>query len=83
MKKLQVLSFIFSFILFIPFITFAYTISSEDYKYYTEKLINVTGNKNITNYYKIDNSSFFKNIVVMPEAMAERDVYIIHILLIL
>ena len=58
MKKLQVLSFIFSFILFIPFITFAYTISSEDYKYYTEKLINVTGNKNITNYYKIDNSSF-------------------------
>ena len=58
MKKLQVLSFILSFILFIPFITFAYTISSEDYKYYTEKLINVTGNKNITNYYKIDNSSF-------------------------
>ena len=32
MKKLQVLSFILSFILFIPFITFAYTISSEDYK---------------------------------------------------
>lgn len=58
MKKLQVLSFILSFILFIPFISFAYTISSEDYKYYTEKLINVTGNKNITNYYKIDNSSF-------------------------
>lgn len=58
MKKLQILSFIFSFILFIPFITFAYSISSEAYKYYTEKLINVTGNKNITNYYKIDNSSF-------------------------
>ena len=58
MKKLQVLSFIFSFILFIPFTSFAYSISSEAYKYYTEKLINVTGNKNITNYYKIDNSSF-------------------------